>query len=121
MSASRITIDLTGADTSIRYRTHAPRSCTRTRHGYVIDEFIDNDDEDSDESLRALQIVRAQLQRDRLRRRQHVAEYERLAKRQRTERMAQCLPTEEEDNESFSINGNDSDSDASYKLDSDGE
>jgi len=80
------------------------------------------DDESETESNRALQMLRASMEQARGQRRHRAIEYERLAKRQRLERVARGQPAEEEDNESVSLestscsSSDSSDSDSSYEA-----
>lgn len=84
------------------------RSRTHTREGYLIDGFaVDDEEEDRSDAEEAVQFAREQRQRARRRRRAYAEEYERLAKRQRRERIARGLPAEEGDNDSFSVGSTD--------------
>ena len=85
-------------------------SRTHTRHGYLIDGFVVDDEEGgTSDDEGAVQLARGLVRRARRRRRAYAQEYERLAKRQRHERVARGLPAEEEDNDSFSIGSTDTD------------
>lgn len=76
------------------------------------------DDESETESNRALHMLRAFIGEAHGQRRHRAIEYERLAKRQRRERVSRGRPAEEEDNESVSLESTSSSSSSSSESDS---
>ncbi len=87
-----------------------PDSHTYTRDGYLINDFcVEDDEEGRSEEEDAVQLVRELTRRAHSRRRAYAVEYERIAKRQRCERVERDLPAEEEENDSSSIGSTDTD------------
>jgi hypothetical protein len=82
-----------------------------TRQGYLKNDYTADFESEGEE---AMTYLRTYLQRSERRRRTNGEEYERLAKRQRAERIERGQPAEEEDNDSYSVNS-DSEDDSNWE------